>query len=191
VKYLRPLLIVLLAIVAGLGVAVYRIAGFESNPAFFHNGSWTGSNNLPLGKDDLLTAQVSVFALFALPGQEAIYLFAKRDTEKTRLHSRNDYIIRGNTHQIHAKYWSITAYGKDLFLVANESGRYSFNNSNVQADSTGNFSIVVSHQPHEGNWLPSPDDARFGLVLRIYRGGHDFIEDLSKASLPEIKVIKQ
>ncbi len=187
-KFIKPFLFVLLALIIGVALAVYRIAGFESNDAFFHNGSWIGSKHLPLGKDNLLTAQVSCFALFALPSEEAIYLFAKRDEQQHKFHSKNDYTITGNIYQIHANYWSITAYGKDLFLIPNRAERYSFNNSTIKTDSAGNFSIAVSSKEKPGNWLPAPDDAQFGLVLRIYKGEKDFIEQLDTTALPEIKI---
>lgn len=190
-KFLKLFLFIILAVSIGIAVAVYRIAGFESSNAFFSNGSWMGSKNLPLGKDNLLTAQVTCFALFALPSEEAIYLFSKRDDHREKLHSKNDYTITGNIHQIHALYWSITAYGKDLFLVPNEAERYSFNNSNLQTDSAGNFSIGVSHHKKQGNWLPSPENAQFGLVLRIYRGEKDFIAKLDETPLPEIKITEK
>ena len=190
-KFLKAFLFVFVALIIGVAVAVYRISGFENNDAFFHNGNWIGSKNLPLGKNDLLTAQVTCFALFALPGEEAIYLFAMRDEHHEKFNSENDYTITGNTHQIAAAYWSITAYGKDLYLIPNSAERYSFNNSNIQADSAGNFSIVVSNKEKLGNWLPAPDNAGFGLVLRIYRGEKDFIQQLDKAALPEIKIAKQ
>jgi hypothetical protein len=191
VKYLKTFFFILFAVAAGIGVAVYRIAGVEKSEALFHNGSWMGSKNLPLGKDNLLTAQVTLFALFALPGEEAIYLFSKRDNNKELLHSDKDYTISGNVKQIHSKYWSITAYGKDLFLVPNEAERYSFNNTNIQTDTAGNFVIHISHKRKEGNWLPSPESARFNLVLRIYKGEKEFLETLSETPLPEIKIEKQ
>ncbi len=188
-KFIKVFLFVFLAFTVGIGVAVYRLAGYENSDAFFHNGSWLGSKNLPLGKDNLLTAQVTCFALFALPGEEAIYLFAMRDEEKGRLHSSNDYVIRGNINQIHAKYWSITLYAKDLFLSPNSIERYSFNNINVETDKEGNFSIIVSHNSHEGNWLPSPENARFGFLFRIYRGEKEYLDHLSTSQLPEIKKV--
>jgi hypothetical protein len=191
VKFFRIALFVFVSILIGLAVAVYRIADIENNDAFFSNASWLGSKNLPLGKDDLLTAQVTVFALFALPGTEAIYLFAKRDDKKEKLHSSKDYVINGNVNQIKAHYWSITAYGKDLFLIPNEEDHYSFNGSSIVTDSAGNFTIRISHKRQEGNWLPLPEDARFNLVLRIYRGEAEFIEHLHEASLPQIKLAQQ
>ncbi|HLP51460.1 MAG TPA: DUF1214 domain-containing protein [Chitinophagales bacterium] len=189
-KFLKPTLFILLALLCGLGVGVYRIAGIEHSEVFFTNGSWTGSKDLPLGKDKLLTAQASVFALFALPSKEAVYLFARRDEKKELLNSANDYTITGNLNQINAKYWSITAYGKDLYLIPNPAERYSFNNANLVADSAGNFTITVSHVKKGDNWLPAPDNARFNLVLRIYKGDFNFISGLETASLPEIKKLQ-
>lgn len=187
---MKKFLFVFLAVIVGLAVGVYRIAKLENSKSFFRNGNWTGSKSLPLGKDDLITAQVSVFALFALPSEEAIYLFARRDEKNELLHSENDYSISGNVHQLKAKYWSITAYGKDLYLIPNAEDRYAFNNTSLQTDSAGNFSIIISPVKKTGNWLPSPfEKKRFNLVLRIYKGDKAFIEQLDTISLPQIKQI--
>lgn len=177
----------MLAISCGIAVAVYRIASIESSKAFFTNCSWMGSRALALGEDKLITAQVTVFALFALPGKEAIYLFARRDEQNEMMNSENDYTITGNVNQINAKYWSITVYGKDLYLVANKDNRYSFNNSTLQTDSAGNFTITLSHNKKGVNWLPTPDHARFNMVMRIYKGESDFLSKLETTSLPVIK----
>lgn len=187
VKNWKSILLVVLAISCGVAVAVYRIAGIETSKAFFTNGSWTGSRTLALGEDKLVTAQVTVFALFALPSKEAIYLFARRDEQKEKLNSANDYTITGNVNQISAKYWSMTVYGKDLYLVANEDDRYSFNNSTLQTDSAGNFTITLSRTKKGANWLPTPDYARFNVVLRIYKGESEFLSKLETTSLPVIK----
>ncbi len=187
VKNWKSILFVVLAICCGIAVAVYRIAGIESSKAFFTNGSWTGSKALALGQDKLVTAQVTTFALFALPSKEAIYLFARRDEQKETLNSENDYTITGNVYQINAKYWSMTVYGKDLYLVDNKDNRYSFNNSTLQTDSAGNFTITLSHTRKGTNWLPTPEQAKFNVVLRIYKGESDFLSKLETTSLPVIK----
>ena len=191
VNYFKASLFVAVSILIGIGVALYRIADYESSSVIFKNGSWMSCKDLPLGKNDLLTAQITVFAPFTLSGEEAIYLFAQRDNEEVKLNSKNDYIVEGNIHQIHAQYWSFTIYGKDFFLVPNKENKYSVNNSNIRVDSLGNFSIIISQNEKQGNWLPSPDNTHFKLVLRIYRGEKDYVEHLDKASLPEIKIMRQ
>lgn len=185
-KALKTLTFVLLAVITGLAVAVYRIANFEHSDAFFKNGCWMGSTNMPLGKDNLLTTQITLFGMFALPGKEAVYLFCRRDKDGERLNSENDYEIRGNINQVNAPYWSITMYGRDLFLVPNAADRYSFNKPSLQCDSAGNYVIVISHTPKPGNWLPSPDHARFNLLLRIYRGNQSYLNSLQTTPLPQI-----
>ncbi|HRG89214.1 MAG TPA: DUF1214 domain-containing protein [Chitinophagales bacterium] len=189
-NYVKSFLFVLLALLVGIGIGVYRIAGVEHSKVFFTNGSWTGSKDLPLGKDKLLTAQTSVFALFALPSKEAIYLFARRDENKELLNSSSDYTITGNLNQINASYWSITAYGKDLYLIPNTEGRYSFNNNSIKTDSLGNFTITLSHTIKGDNWLPTPDGARFNLVLRIYKGDFNYLSSLETTPLPVIKKLQ-
>ncbi len=184
---MKKILFLFFAVVIGLAVALYRIIDTDSSKAFFHNGSWMGSNSLPLGKNNLLTAQVTLFALFALPSEEAIYLFSRKDESGEFLDGKNDYTLSGNVNQIKAKYWSITAYGKDLFLIPNPADKYSFNNSNLQTDSAGNFSIIISAKSHSGNWLPIKSNKRFNLVLRIYKGDSAFVSQLSRTSLSEIK----
>jgi hypothetical protein len=191
VKYLKLTGLALLAVAIGIGIGIYRIAGVETSEAFFHNGCWTGSRDLPLGKDKLLTAQVTVFALFALPSSEAIYLFARRDEKKELLNSENDYEIKGNLNQIKAKYWSVTLYGKDLYLVPNSDERFSFNNSSLKTDSAGNFTITVSQQRKGDNWLPAPDKAKFALVLRVYKGEWNYLQGLETTALPTIKKLNQ
>lgn len=181
------ILVVLLAIVTGVGIAAWRIAGIEHSPTYRIYDSWHGTNNLSLNRDDLVTAQITLFALFALPSQEAVYLFASKDQNDISLNGSNSYIIEGNVHNIKADYWSITAYGRDLYLMPNEANRFSFNSDNLKTDRLGNFKIILNSQPGGENWLPVQKDKKFELVLRLYNGQKDFMEHLDKAVLPVIK----
>lgn len=189
-KFLKAFLFVVVACALGIGIAIFRIKDFENSPAFFKNGAWRGTTNLPLGKDPLLTAQITVFALFALPSEEAVYLFAGRDNNNEKLNAANDYTITGNIHQIQSKYWSITAYGKDLYLIPNADSRFGFSSTALVTDSAGNFTINVSAQKKSGNWLPVKEGAPFSLVLRIYKGEKSFMDKLQNTPLPEIKIVK-
>lgn len=186
-KTWKIVLCVVAGVLLGCAVAAYRLADVEHSPAFFTNGNWTGTNQLPLGKDALLTSQITLFAMYALPSEEAVYLMSRRDDSGERFHSWNDYVISGNVHDIRAGYWSITAYGTDLYLVPNKADRYAFNNTIIAADSAGNFRIVLSATEQKGNWLPIPKDAEFNLLLRIYEGDSGFLQKLSTTPLPRIE----
>ena len=188
-SFFAILLLCLEAVLAGLGTAFYRITAIQSSPAFSQYGSWRGTKDLQLNRDDLVTTQVTLFALFALPSNEAIYLFASKDADDKLLTGSADYILEGNTHNIKATYWSITAYGKDQYLIPNSTDRYSFNANNMATDSLGNFKIILSAQQKIGNWLPVKADATFRLVLRLYQGDRDFLQHLDNAQLPAIKKI--
>jgi len=184
---IRSLVILGISLLLGIGIGVYRIASIQSSPAFRTYGSWRGTTDLPLNRDDLVTTQVTIFALFALPSQEAVYLFAADDNDGNRLNGDNNYTLSGNIHDLKAEYWSITAYASDLYLIPNEIDRYSFNRDNLQTDSAGNYTIYLSAYRRVGNWLPLKKDARFQLVLRIYKGQKEFMENLGKAKLPLIR----
>jgi len=181
------ILVPILAMISGIGIAAWRITGIEKSPAYRVYGSWHGTTSLPLNQDDLVTTQVTLFALFALPSQEAVYLFASSDDNQKRLNGDNNYTIEGNIHNISAEYWSITAYGRDLYLIPNAANRFSFNRDNLKTDSLGNFKIELSSSQTNGNWLPTPKGKKFELVLRLYDGDKDFMEHLDKAVLPVIK----
>lgn len=186
-KLVYGLLFLLLALLAGMGVGIVRMSMLENSNAAQRNGSWWFSKAITSGEDKLVTAQVTAFALFALPPTEAVYLFARKDENNEKLNGSYTYTITGNIHHLKARYWSITAYGKDLFLIPNEAGRYAINGNTVQADSAGNFTIHISHRPQNGNWLPVAKGQRFNLLLRLYQSDEDFIENLSNASLPVVR----
>ena len=182
-------LFVLLAVMSGIGIAAYRIMAVKNSPVFAQYGSWRGTKDLPLNRNNLITTQVTLFALFALPSNEAIYLFAAEDGDKQRLEGGSDYILSGNIHDVKANYWSITAYGNDLYLIPNEAERFSFNANNLITDSVGNYHIIISASRKPGNWLPVKAGKGFQLVLRIYKGEGAFVSHLENAKLPLIKKI--
>ena len=184
---IRSLLTLIIALLLGVGIGVYRIASIKSSPAFKTYGSWRGTTDLPLNKDNLVTTQITIFALFALPSQEAVYLFAADDNDGNRLNGDNTYSLAGNIHDIKAEYWSITAYASDLYLIPNEANRYSFNRDNLETDSAGNFTIHLSADKSEGNWLPLKKGGKFQLVLRLYKGQKEFLNGLDKAKLPLVR----
>ena len=171
----------------GLGIGILRIASIRSNGIMKQYGSWQGTTDLPLNRNSLVTTQVTIFALFALPSQEAVYLFAADDDKGQRLNGSDNYTVTGNIHDIKAEYWSITVYASDLYLIPNSEERYSFNRDNLHTDDAGNFTIYLSQGKSSANWLPLQTGKKFELVLRIYKGQKEFMDTLEKAKLPQIR----
>lgn len=71
-------------------------------------------------------------------------------------------------------FWSLTLYSyPDMLLAPNAIGRYSFGPAaDLATDHDGGFTINVAPAAPAGtppsNWLPTPADGEFSLVLRLY-----------------------
>jgi len=70
-------------------------------------------------------------------------------------------------------FWSLTVYGRDLFLVENALGRQSIGDRTpgLRRDADGSLAITIGHhRPDEpSNWLPAPAGPCY-LALRAYEG---------------------
>ncbi|HZX24629.1 MAG TPA: DUF1214 domain-containing protein [Woeseiaceae bacterium] len=154
----------------GLGSAWYAIAG----------GAVTGVAHGPWENNPLVgsatagpwdRARVAHHALLGLTREEAVYYVATRDSDGRPLSADATYRISGAA--IPARWWSITAYGPDYYLIPNAQGVYSFNSETVSRREDGGFAFLVSRAPREGDWLPLGEAKRFDLLLRLYnpRGG--------------------
>jgi len=174
---------VLIAALLGLGSAWWMIrqGGLDS----IRNGAW--STNLAVGSsaaDPLTRARVALFGLFALNRSETVYFDATHDESGETLRAACVYKISGTG--LPARWWSITAYAPDQFLIANPIGRYSFNMKSVEPDESGAFSFTASGQEQPGRWLPTSQD-RFLLTLRLYNPAPDVIEHPDRIRLPRIE----
>ena len=94
--------------------------------AFIENDIWT---ILPSPGDpnrDLYTrAAVAQYGTFALKKPESAYFSASIDIEDEPLDGKCLYKLTGS--DIESRWWSITAYGSDGFLINNNEKLYSFN----------------------------------------------------------------
>ncbi len=149
----------------GLASAWYAIAVNAGTPVAY--GAWDINplvGSAAAGPYD--RARIARHALLGLTRDEAVYYVAGRDSEGRALSAEHSYRITGG--ELPARWWSITAYGGDFFLIPNDEGRYSFNSETVSRDADGRFSITVSASPHPGDWLPLGDARHFDLFLRLY-----------------------
>lgn len=173
---------ILICIAAGLALGVfsaYLAINQVSEMLSVSIGPWKA--NILAGSEaaDIYTrAAVSLNALFALNSSEAVYFIAKTDSSFRPLKLECNYRVEGKN--LPARWWSITVYGKDLFLIPNQFDRYSFTSANVQRDGES-WTIYLSRNQKDKNWIPLNGSGEFYLVLRLYNP-----ERLEAIELPKI-----
>jgi hypothetical protein len=176
------------AIVLGLSSAGVAIrSGLSSGQVA--NGPWrtslvTGS----VDADAHTRARVAVGGLLALAPSETIYFNADVDDAGRPLDRRCDYRVSGT--ELPARWWSLTAYGADHFLIPNDAGRYSFSQTTLGREPGGRWAIAVSGESQAGNWLPSgrpQDGGPFALTLRLYNPAPEVHERAATVALPRIE----
>jgi len=149
----------------------------------FHkiNGVWSYYGD-PIGDYGTKYAFRTLIALAgfgANPAEMAIYPSAEVDVTGEALTGDNAYTIHISKEQLellnkHNGYgfWSITAYGTDQYLIANEENRYCINDRNVVYNEDGTIDIYVAKEAPEDiekypNWLPVGEEG-FKLYFRMY-----------------------
>ncbi|OXB00638.1 DUF1214 domain-containing protein [Flavobacterium pectinovorum] len=182
--------LVLLAILIGSGAGIYSIKSGKSDSQRIIGNWQTVDKDKDLSTADLLTiAQIAVYRPYALTKKEVIYLSTNTDSDGNALDPKSDYVISGK--KLDAKYWSITAYDENGFLIKNPINKYSYNLENVkyQADSTS-YKINLSGTEKKENWLPTNNIKKTGLIIRLYLPSEKLRENLTIEELPSIQKVK-
>jgi hypothetical protein len=180
--------IIIVAALAGAGIGIWSASQAYkrvSAKAGIKNGPW--HTNLANGSekaDPYTRASVAVNGILALRQSETIYYGSRVDDNGDWLNGDKVYRIEGNKPD--ARWWSITLYGTDYFLIPNELNRYSYNMNNVKYDESGKFTFYVSNTPREGYWLPLNNNKRFALTLRLYNPGDSVRNNPATVELPHI-----
>lgn len=183
---LKLLAALAVALVLGVGSAWLSILG-AVQASGVTNGPWFTS--LAIGSptsDPYTRAQTAVTGLLALNKSEAIYFTATEDGEGRALSGACDYRISGRN--LAARWWSLTAYGADNYLIPNPADRYSYNVASLglRFAPIARWDITASAVPQSGNWLPVAEDAFFSLTLRLYNPSDRILEAPGEVALPEI-----
>ena len=183
-KIIIPILI-LLSIIIGGYIAISNINSSTQNNEFsIKNGNWIINPNMDL-KDSYQRAYISRIGVFALDEKEVLYFLSSKDNDGNQLTSDFDYQIIGSPPK--GRYWSYTLYGKDYFLVKNETNTYTINKENLDRDKP----ILVSSTKKNNNWLPSGNEKQFHITLRIYNPDENVYKNLESLDLPIIKKIEK
>ena len=180
-----------LAIALGLFSAALSVrSGFAGGEV--SNGPWRTSFVTGSRDADIYTrARVAVGGLLALAPSETVYWTTEHDGEGRPLDARCDYRVSGD--ELPARWWSVTLYGADQFLVPNDAGRYSFSQTTLAREPGGPWSMLVSSEakPSEAqNWLPSGRAGApgpFSLTLRLYNPRPAVYQQPEALALPRIE----
>jgi hypothetical protein len=131
------------------------------------------------GRDYVTRAAVAQTALGANVPAESVYYSAGADSARTPLVGTRPVIVHFVAGQLppveQRGFWSVTLYGPDHFLVANQLDRYAIGDrtAGLQRASDGSLDLYLGAQApvgHETNWLPAPPGS-YSLVLRAYVPG--------------------
>ncbi len=182
--------LIILSIVLGSAVGVYNIKSGKSDSQRIIGNWQTVNKDKDLNTADLLTiAQVAVYGPYALTKKEVIYVSTSTDSEGNELDPKADYIISGKN--LDAKYWSITAYEENGFLIKNPISKYSYNLENVKYDTDNiSYKINLSGTEKKENWLPTNDAKKITLIIRLYLPSEELRNNLTVQTLPTIKKVK-
>ncbi len=169
----------------GLGAA-WAVTGGGLRGGSITNGVWSTSLGYGTKATDPLTrAAVARAGLLALPAKETVYWMARTDSTGAPLDGNCRYRLSGP--QLDARWWSVTLYDTDGYLVDNDARIWSVNGANVASDDDGRWRVTISpDKPSEGAWLPGAAGQPFHLTLRMYNPGPAFRADPRAAELPTI-----
>jgi hypothetical protein len=192
---MHPALKTILAIIAGAALGLFLTWATvmrSAMPGDVKDGPWHTS--LDIGSKAggaLLRARVALHGLFALGRKETVYYSATTDSDGTPLSGDCSYRINGRDPK--ARWWSMTAYGADDFLIPNRWHIYSISRSALVRKHDGRFVGWISpRRPKDDkdkdlpNWIPV-SDAPFSLTLRLYNPDADVVAAPTRAGLPQIK----
>jgi hypothetical protein len=183
---LKSLIVVVAGVVLGLAATWITVVHGDM-PGGVSNGPW--KTNLAVGSaqsDPYTRASVAIHGLFALNRKETLYYSATTDESGDALDGACRYEIAGRDPD--TRWWSVTAYGADDFLIPNSANRYSVAKTTVQRQTDGSFKIQVGGTAKSANWIPVQPGA-FSLTLRLYNPGPTASIDPSQTALPTLKKV--
>ena len=129
-------------------------------------------------------AAIALHGLFALNRHETIYYTATTDSAGNTLDGAKCYRIDGR--DAPARWWSITAYGGDDFLIPNAANRYSVSKTSIVRDSDGRFTARVLRNAARADEIASGDGG-FSRTLRLYNPDDTVAHNPADLPLPTIR----
>jgi len=172
--------------------ANYQINQTGKDPnLILRNGVWGYFPSMDLAASDIQRAYIGRIGLLALKESEVLYFVASSDEDGNPLSSEIDYKLSGENFD--ARYWSYTLYGEDHFLIENDNNAFTFNLENIEyKDSTHNsYEIFISKNKQPTNWLPSNEEKKLSILLRLYNPAEHVYKNKETLQLPTIEKINK
>lgn len=152
-----------------------------------HNGPWrTSATTGSADANPYERAAIALAGLYALTRDEAIYYTAFTDSNGERLRGECRYRVQGTPPP--ARWWSITAYGADHYLVPNAADIYARNANTLPLAADGRYTLTLSNDATADVGLPSPVSGAFSLTLRLYNPAPQVLAQLATLALPTIEL---
>ena len=183
-RWMRYLICGFLGVLIGAGSAAWsiRIGALGSNQKI---GAWTTGKDFGTAQASAYTrAVVALRGLLALPATEARYYNAAVDSAGHQLEGRCRYRVAGVG--LPAKWWSLTLYDRDGYLVANRPGIYSFGSAGLPSAEQAHWAVTIAPDQQPDHWLPTGHAAHFELTLRAYLPDDGGKGNFTKDQLPTI-----
>lgn len=185
--------VVVSGLIVGLAATVWVLK--KPDPLGVTVGPWKAHLLAGSAQADARTrARVAVDGILALGRHETLYYVAHNDSSGQPLRGQCTYRVSGL--QPDARWWSITAYGADRFLIPGAEGHYSVNQHAMPSD---NDLFVLQTAPvrpdtqfstttRASALLLTPDRQPFILALRLYNPSADLQRDPALLNAPRIEL---
>jgi hypothetical protein len=188
-SWLRYLICILLGLGGGAALAISQVRSVTMDRQVT-NGPWSTNTNQGTADASALTrARVALFGLLALPAKEAMYFIAKTDSDGAPLNGLCTYTVSGG--EMDARWWSITLYKGEGWLVKNAANRWSVNSGSIAMNESKppswQFLVGPKAPKDDPQYLPTGRTAQFDLTLRTYHPQGALLNDPANAKLPTIK----
>ena len=133
---------VVLGLAVGAGGAWSKVRqGF--NGGRLQNGPWSTALNYGTRETDSVTrASVALRGLLALPSTETVYWNASTDSEGKPLDGSCTYSMTGRA--LDARWWSVTYYDRDGYLVANPANIWSFSGASITPAERDDWKVTIA-----------------------------------------------
>ena len=163
------------AVNAGAQAASARIEALATNSGKFKPGWHTFIEHLGrYGTDYVSRAITARLAIGANPREDAVYISNFTDSTGQPLDGSRNYRMKFTKDQMPPvnAFWSLTAYDKDGYFIANPVDRFAIGDrDNLKFNTDGSLDLYIQNEDPdpemEANWLPS-GNGPFNLIIRLY-----------------------